>query len=232
MIPRMNRPKPIRVLLADDHPFIREGVRSYLRRFDHFEVVAEAADGHEAITRACEFSPDVIVMDLTMPGLDGRVATERLREICPQTRVLILTVHDQRELLRDLIQSGARGFVRKDALPSDLASAIERIHRGETVFRPEVAQSFFNDYVLNGGKLKDSSAKQLSPRERQVLSGIVEGLANKEIAPNLHISTRTVEKHRQRIMKKLNIHKATELVKYALTHGYVTANSNQPAART
>ena len=220
---RRHRPAKIKVLLADDHPFVRAGVRSCLHQHEQFEIVGEASCGHEAISRAKECSPDVIVMDLSMPGVDGLQATHSLREFCPNSRVLFFTIDAEKEVVNEMIQSGAKGYVRKDTPPVELVSAIERIHRGETCFRPEVAQTFFNEFVLNGGKLKDTP-KKLSPRENQVLSGIVEGLANKEIADRLHLRTRTIEKHRQRMMKKLGIHKATELVKFALTRGMVNLN--------
>jgi len=226
-VPRSTNRRPntskIKVLLADDHPLIRAGVRSWLHQHDQFEVVGEASCGHEAISAAREFSPDVIVMDLSMPGVDGLQATHSLREFCPQSRVLFFTIDAEKEIVHEMIQSGARGYVRKDTPPVELVSAIERIHRGETFFKPEVAQTFFHDFVVNGGKPKETP-KKLSPRENEVLSGIVEGLANKEIADRLKLQTRTVEKHRQRMMKKLGIHKATELVKYALTRGLVNLN--------
>ncbi|HEY0456463.1 MAG TPA: response regulator transcription factor [Verrucomicrobiae bacterium] len=214
----------IKVLLVDDHMFVREGVRSCLRRFEHVEVVGEAANGHEAIDRARQFAPDVIVMDITMPGMSGLEATKCLRATCPDSRVLIMTVHDKREFVREMIQSGARGYIRKNTSPVELVSAIERIHKGEAFFMPDVAQAFFEEYVLSGGKLEDSQPKQLSDREREVLSHIVSGLANKEIAERLGLSVRTVEKHRQKIMQKLGIHKATELVKFAITRGLVALN--------
>lgn len=211
----------IKVMLADDHPFIREGVRSLLGRYHHFEVVAEAANGHEAILQAQEFSPDVVIMDISMPGIDGLEATECLRDICPVCRVLILTIHEKKDFVRELVQSGARGYLRKDTSPLELVSAIERVHRGETFFRPEVAQAFFNDYVQRAGGPEALSPRRLSDREHEVLSAIVEGLSNKEIAARMGITTRTVEKHRQRIMKKLGIHKSTELVAFAITRGFV-----------
>ncbi len=214
----------IKVLLADDHPFVRAGVRSWLDRHEQFEVVGEASCGSEAIAQARESSPDVIVMDLSMPGVNGLQATQALQKICPQTRVLFLTLHENKEYVRDMIEAGGRGCVRKDTSPRDLVSAIEGIHRGGTFFMPEVAETFFNAYVLSGGKLEDTAPKRLSPRENEVLSGIVEGLANKEIADRMQIRLRTVEKHRQRIMSKLGIHKATELVKFAITRGMVNSD--------
>src|SRR5438477_7231490 len=222
---RKEKKPRIKVLLADDHPFIRAGVRTFLLKHDQFEIVGEASNGPEAISQAREMAPDVVIMDLEMPGGDGLEATERLREVSPKSRVLILSMQEQKDLDGQLIQSGAKGFLRKDTSPGELVSAIETIHRGETCFRAEVAQAFFNHYVLSGGKMESSAPKRLSPREQEVLSGIVEGLANKEIADRMQIRTRTVEKHRQRMMSKLKIHKATELVKYALTRGYVALNA-------
>jgi DNA-binding NarL/FixJ family response regulator len=160
-------------------------------------------------------------MDIMMPGMSGLEATKCLREYCPTAKVLILTVHEKKEYVREVVQSGARGYIRKSTSPAELINAIERIHRGETHFMPDVAQTFFEEYVLTGGKLGETKPRALSERERQVLTFIVEGLANKEIAARLDLSVRTVEKHRQRIMKKLGIHKATELVRFAITRGYV-----------
>jgi len=218
---RKVKKQKIKVLLADDHPFIRAGVRTFLLKHDQFEIVGEASSGSEAIHRAKEVSPDVVVMDFSMPGGNGLEATARLREVCPEARVLILTIQEQKEFATELVQSGAKGCLRKDTTPGELVSAIERIHSGETSFLPETAQQFFSDYVRSGGRMEDPSPQRLSRREQEVLGGIVEGMANKEIADHLQIKTRTVEKHRQRLMKKLKIHKATELVKYAITRGFV-----------
>lgn len=225
MTMKAEKASKIKVLLVDDHPFVREGVRSCLLRYDQFEVVAEASSGQEAINQTKEFCPDIVVMDIMMPGMNGLEATRCLREFSPQTKVLFLTVHETKEFVREMIQSGARGYIRKNTSPVELVSAIERIYRGETFFMPDVAQAFFDEYVLSGGKLDGSVPKRLSEREQQVLSLIVDGLANKEIADRFDLSVRTVEKHRQRIMKKLGIHKATELVKFAITRGFVNLNA-------
>ena len=214
----------IRVLLVDDHPLVLAGVRSSLLRAERFEIVGEAASGPEAINRAKETLPDVVIMDITMPGMNGLEATKCLRAICPETKVLILTVHEKKEFVREMIQAGARGYVRKNTPPAELIVAIECVYRGEVFFMPDVAQAFFKEYVLNAGKMEDPSAKQLSKREHEVLSLVVEGLGNKEIAGRLQLSVRTAEKHRQRIMEKLGIHRATELVKIAITRGFVHLN--------
>lgn len=215
----------IKVLLVDDHPLVLEGVRSSLLKHERFEVVGEASNGQEAIHRAKESSPDVVVMDITMPGMNGLEATTHLRKSCPQTKVLFLTIHDKSEFVREMVRSGARGYIRKSTSPVELISAIECVHRGELFFKPDVAQNFFKEYVLNEGKMEKSAPKRLSKREHEVLSSVVHGLANKEIAHQLRLSIRTVEKHRQTIMKKLGIHKATELVKFAITRGFVDLNA-------
>lgn len=211
----------IRVLLVDDHPVVREGVRSSLLKHERFEIVGEAASGTEAIHRARESAPDVVVMDFSMPGMNGLEAASRLRKVCPETKVLILTVHEKTEFVREMIQSGARGYVRKSTSPKEFISAVDSVHRGELFFQPDIAQAFFKEYVLSGGQMKDSAPKRLTKREHEVLSSIVQGLASKEIADQCQISVRTVEKHRQRIMRKFGIHKATELVKFAITRGLV-----------
>jgi DNA-binding NarL/FixJ family response regulator len=211
----------IKVLLVDDHPLVLAGVRAFLLRYERFEIVGEASSASEAINRAKDCSPDVVVMDISMPGMNGLEATKCLRAICPQTKVLILTVHEKKEFIREMIQAGARGYVRKNSPPSELVTAIESVYRGEVYFMPDVAQAFFREYVLNAGRMDDTSPKRLSKREHEVLRLIVEGLANKEVADRLQLSVRTAEKHRQRIMEKLGIHRATELVKVAITRGFV-----------
>src|SRR5437660_10712930 len=143
----------IRLLLVDDHPLVLAGVRSSLLRSERFEIVGEASSGPEAINRAKECLPDVVVMDITMPGMNGLEATKCLRAICPQTKVLILTVHEKREFVREMIQAGARGYVRKNTPPGDLALAIECVYRGEVFFMPDVAQAFFKEYVLSAGRM-------------------------------------------------------------------------------
>jgi len=211
----------IKVLLVDDHPLVLAGVRSSLLKNDRFEIVGEASSGPEGIEQAKLRSPDVVVMDITMPGMNGLEATKALRATCPECKVLILTVHEKKEFVREMIQCGARGYIRKNVPPCELMAAIEGVHRGEVCFMPDVAQDFFREYVLNAGRMDDASSKRLSRRESEVLRLIVEGLANKEIANRLDLSVRTAEKHRQRIMEKFGIHRATELVRFAITRGFV-----------
>ena len=215
----------IRVLLVDDHPLVLEGVRASLLRHERFEIVGEASNGHEAIHRAQACSPDVVVMDITMPGMNGLEATRCLQRLCPQSKVLFLTVHEKSEFVQEMVQSGARGYIRKNTSPTEFISAIESVHRGELVYKPDVAQAFFHDYILKRGRKENSQPKRLSKREHEVLGLLVQGLANKEIADKFQLSVRTVEKHRQRIMRKLGVHKATELVKFAITRGFVNLNT-------
>jgi DNA-binding NarL/FixJ family response regulator len=215
----------IRVLLVDDDPYVREGVRSCLSRHLQFDVVGEASNGQEAIAGVKKHTPDVVVMNSSLPGMDGLETTRWLRNSFPKVRVLILGGHRGKDLVKDVVRSGAPGYLSKSASPSELVAAIEQVHRGETFFTPDVAQAFFEEFVQNGGKMEDSGPKPLSERERQVLGLIVEGLPNKDMATQLRLSVRTVEKHRQRVMRKLGVRRATELVKFAVTRGWVDLNS-------
>lgn len=216
----------IKVLLVDDHPYVREGVRSCLSRHKQFEVVGEAGNGREAIQSVQKLCPDVVVMNASLPGMDGLEATRFLRQSHPSVRVLIMDGNDSKDIVRDVVRSGAPGYLSKMAPPSELIGAIERIHRGETFFSADVAQDFFNEFVQNGGQVRDVDPK-LSTREREVLQFVVDGLPNKQVAERLNLSVRTVEKHRQRVMRKVGARRATELVKIAMTRGWV----NMAAAR-
>ena len=215
----------IKVLPVDDHPVVLAGVRASLRAHAQFDVVGVAANGAAAIIMARELSPDVVLMGVTMPGLDGFDTTRRLRLDCPQVKVLMFTDRRGDDGVREMIQCGARGCIHKSASADELIAAIEQVHRGESFFPAAVAQAFFDDYVRRGGRAQENVTRQISERERQVLHLIVKGAANKEAALTLEISVRTVEKHRQRIMKKLGVHKATELVCLAITKGLVNISA-------
>ncbi|HMJ90715.1 MAG TPA: response regulator transcription factor [Candidatus Acidoferrum sp.] len=210
----------IKVLLVDDDPYVREGVRSCLRRHRQFEIVGEAANGRDAIARVQALAPDVVIMSVSLPGIDGLETTRLLRQTFPRVRVLILDGNRGKDIVRDVVRSGAPGYLSKTASPRELIAAIQRVHRGETFFAPEVAQEFFNEFVQNGGQIREVDPK-LSQREREVLQFIVEGLPNKQVAEKLSLSVRTVEKHRQRVMRKMGARRATELVKMAMTRGWV-----------
>jgi len=210
----------IRVLVVDDHPVVRKGLQACLTKQDRLKIVGEAADGDDALKKALELKPDVVLMDVSMPRRDGLAVTQVLRKEAPQIKVLILSVHNKRDFIFRIIEAGAHGYVSKEASPEELLRAIESVHEGETFFSPEVAQAALNQLVNNGGK-KEPFA-QLTNREREVLILIAEGQSNKEIANKLGIGVRTIETHRERIMRRLNIHSVAGLTKFAIANGMVS----------
>ena len=210
----------IRILVADDHPVVRKGLESCLARQERLKIVGEAADGDQALRMARELMPDVILMDVNMPGMNGLAVTEVLRQEVPQVKVLVLSVHNNREYIFRIIQSGAHGYVSKEAPPDELLRAIESVYAGEPFFSPEIARAALNQLVSSGGK-KDPFA-QLTVREREVLALIAEGRSNKEIANELGIGVRTIETHRERIMRRLDIHSVAGLTKFAIANGIVS----------
>ncbi len=210
----------IRVLVADDHPVVRKGLQSCLAKQERLKIVGEAADGDEAVQKAMTLAPDVVLMDLSMPRLNGLAATEMLRRDAPRIKVLVLSVHNNRDYIFRIIQAGAHGYVSKEASPEELLHAIECVHRGETFFSPEIAQAALHHLVQNGGKKEPFS--QLTDREREVLVLIAEGQSNKEIANRLGIGVRTIETHRERIMRRLDIHSVAGLTKFAIANGLVS----------
>jgi len=219
----MERPtKRIRLLLADDHPVVRRGIASCLARYRHLEVVGEAADGKQALSQAKELSPDIILLDLGMPNLDGVAATEMLKQESPETKVLVLSMHQNKDTLQRLIRAGIRGYLLKDAAAEEIVRAIDSVYAGEIYFSPDVARAALNQYVASAGGTTASPASRLTKREREVLALIAEGYANKEVASKLGLSVRTVETHRERIMRKLEIRNAAGLTKFAIAHGLVS----------
>lgn len=210
--------KKIRLLLVDDHPIVREGIRSCLSRYEDLVVVGEAANGFEAVALSKTLSPDVVLMDINMPGLGGLETTGRLQQEVPETKVLVLTAHESKEYILQIVQSGARGYVLKDAPPDELLRAIRTIQTGNSFFSPRVATYLLNDYVDKSNKPKAPSFPPLSRREREVLALLADGLSNKEIARALRVGVRTVETHRERIMRKLEIHSVAGLTKYAIAN--------------
>jgi DNA-binding NarL/FixJ family response regulator len=189
--------KKIKVLLVDDHPVVRKGLHSCLANRDNLKIVGEASNGTEALQKVKELDPDVVLMDINMPGMDGLEVTETLRKDSPRTRVLVLSVHDTREYVMRIVKAGARGYVLKDTPPEELVQAIETVNAGEAYFSPSVARIALNQYVAESDS--NSPLTRLSEREREVLVQIAEGKSNKEIASQLNIGVRTVETHRERI---------------------------------
>jgi two-component system nitrate/nitrite response regulator NarL len=206
------------VLLVDDHPVVRKGIGSCLARNPNLEIVGEAGDGWEAVRKARELNPDIILMDIDMPQMSGLAVTELLRKERPQIKVLILSMHGNSEYVLRIIQSGARGYVLKETSPDELMKAIDIVTSGESFFSPDVARTALNQFVRRGET--DENA-HLTAREKEVLIQIAEGLSNKEIASQLGVGTRTVETHRERIMRKLNIHSVAGLTKFAIIKGFI-----------
>jgi two-component system nitrate/nitrite response regulator NarL len=217
---RANIKHRIKILLADDHPVVRRGIASCLSRQSHLEILGEAANGQEALRKARELSPDIVLMDIDMPELNGLAVTEVLRKELPNVKVLILSMHSNSEYVMRIIQSGARGYVLKEASPEELIKAIETVNTGDAFFSTDVAKVALNQFVR--GKDDGSQTSQLTNREREVLVQIAEGLSNKEIASHLGVGVRTVETHRERIMRKLNIHSVAGLTKFAITNGLIS----------
>ncbi len=209
----------IRILVADDHPVVRKGLQSCLARQDKLKIVGEAADGDEALRLTRELLPDVVLMDINMPRMNGLEVTAVLRQEVPQVKVLVLSVHSNKEYIFRIIQAGAQGYVSKEAPPEDLLRAIELVHSGEPFFTPEIARAALQQMVNNGGKGEPFA--QLTGREREVLTLIAEGRSNKEIASDLGIGVRTIETHRERIMRRLDIHSVAGLTKFAIANGIV-----------
>jgi DNA-binding NarL/FixJ family response regulator len=201
---------PIRVLLADDHHLVRRGFRRMLEDDREIEVVGEASDGDDAVQQTLAHHPDVVVMDAAMPGTGGLAATRLILQQAPSTIVLMLSMHSERTVVQQALAAGARGYVLKNALDLDLASAVKRVAAGETVLDPALAIA-----------PPTGQRNRLTPRELEVLQLICDGLSNRQIADRLKLSANTVAVHRANIMNTLGVHKAAELVAYALQHGLV-----------
>lgn len=211
----------IRILIADDHAILREGIRALLALYPDMEVVGEAADGKEAIEKARQLAPDVVLMDIAMPGLGGLEATLEIRKTCPKCKVLVLTQHDNKEYISRFLKAGAAGYVLKRAAGTELLSAIRAVHHGESFLYPSVAKTVIEGYLQGLVEGEEADYDRLSDREKQVLKLVAEGHSNKEIADLLCLSVKTVMAHRTNLMEKLGIHNRTELVKYAIRKGLI-----------
>jgi two-component system, NarL family, response regulator NreC len=209
--------KKTRILLADDHSVVRQGFRRILESQPDMEIVGEAGNGREAIENATQLLPDVVVMDVAMPELNGIEATRRLTAASPRTRVLALSMHKDAVYVREILRAGARGYLLKDAIDADLLAAVRAVAKGEGYLSPAIADAVLTDYRQHVSDPIDL----LTSREREVLQLIAEGKTNKEVAVTLKLSVYTVDAHRGRIMEKLNLHSTGELVRFAVRKGLV-----------
>ena len=207
----------IKILLADDHALVRQGFRMILEAQPDMEIVGQAGNGREAVELASKLHPDVAVMDVAMPELNGIEATRRITNVSPRTRVLALSMHKDSMYVREILRAGARGYLLKDSGDADLVAAVRAVAKGDGYISPSVSGAVLSEYRRHVTHPHDF----LTSREREVLQMIAEGKTNKEIAASLNLSVYTVEAHRGRVMEKLNLHSTGELVRFALRNGLI-----------
>lgn len=212
----------IKILVVDDHTIMREGIRALLSINEDFEIVGEASEGRGALEQVRELMPDVVVMDIAMPGMDGLEATRRIRKKNPAVKVLILTQYDNKEYILSAIKAGASGYVPKRALGSELVLAIRAVYKGDSFLYPSVAAALIDEYRQQA---EGDPYDRLTAREREVLKLIADGHTSREIAGMLFISVKTVQGHRMKVMGKLKLHNRTELIKYAMRKGLVSLDT-------
>jgi DNA-binding NarL/FixJ family response regulator len=208
----------VRILIADDHEVVRRGIRALLETQTGWEVAAEAVTGRQAIEEAKRINPDIVIMDITMPEMNGLEATRQIRKVVPDTEVLILSVHDSEQLVREVLDAGARGYVLKSDAGRDLIAAVETLCQHKPFFTAKIAEMMLEGF-LKGGSATDTNRASLSlltTREREIVQLLAEGKSNKEVADILGISVKTVETHRSHVMTKLNLHSMSDLVRYAV----------------
>lgn len=213
----------IRVLLADDHQLVRAGIRALLQDLPAVDVVAETADGRDAIELAGKLRPHIVLMDVSMRGMNGLEATSRLRHDFPQIHVIILSMHANEEYVRQALEAGASGYLLKDATTAELEIAIRAVAAGETYLSPAIARHVIGQYLE--GAPAAQAATQLTARQREILQLVAEGKTTKQIAAMLGVSIKTVESHRAQLMERLQIHDLAGLVRYAVRHGIVHLDS-------
>jgi len=213
----------LRILVADDHEVVRHGVRALIEGHGGWEVCAEACDGREAVEKALQFRPDVVVLDIGMPNLNGLEATHQILRSVPQSRVLILTMHESEQVVREVLEAGARGFLLKSDAGRDLVAAIEALERQKTFFTSKVAEMVLATFLKRKPRLADEGGirELLTPREREIVQLLAEGRSTKEVAVTLRLSVKTAETHRSNIMRKLNLHSISELVLFAVRNNIV-----------
>jgi DNA-binding NarL/FixJ family response regulator len=215
----------LKVLLADDHEIVRRGLRSILETQRECEIVGEAADGRHAVTLVKELNPDIVILDISMPLLNGLEATRQILKIRPQTKVLILTVHEADPLIREVLDAGARGYILKTDAGRDLVTAIESLRRNKTFFTSRVSQMILDGFLKGdtGFSGNKNGGIRLTPRQREIVQLLAEGKSSKEVAVALDLSVKTAETHRANIMRKLDCHSVSEVVRYAIRNKIIEA---------
>jgi DNA-binding NarL/FixJ family response regulator len=217
-------PIMVRILLADDHDVVRRGLRDQLSQHSGWEICGEACNGREAVKLASKLSPDVAVIDLSMPELNGLEATRQIRKVMPKTEVLIFTMHENEQLIREVLSAGARGYVLKSDAGRQVTSAVEALSHRKPFFTAKVSEALLDAFLKSNAKPDEGSVfRTLTDREREIVQMLAEGKSNKEIATQLSISVKTVETHRATVMRKLDITSIVELVRYAIRNQLVEA---------
>ena len=216
--------KRLRILVADDHELVRRGIRGLLCARRGWTVIAEAVNGREAVEKANKLKPDVVILDVSMPDLDGLQATRRIREVVPTTKVVVLTMHDSDQMVRRVLHAGALGYVLKSDLATQLVKAVKYVSVGKQFLTPRISDMVLKGFLNIGNQVDKTGHSRARPtlREIEVIRLLAEGKANKEIAVELGIAIRTVETHRAKIMLKLGLHSLTELIHYAIRHKIFT----------
>jgi DNA-binding NarL/FixJ family response regulator len=212
-----------RIMVADDHEVVRKGLVSLLQAQPDWQVCGEAGDGREAVDKATQLKPDVVILDIGMPSLNGLEATRQILKVNPQARILILTLHDSDQVVREVLNAGARGFLLKSDAARDLVAAVEALRRDKTYFTSKVAAMVLEGYLKGGtpGAVITPGRNRLTPREREIVQLLAEGKSTKEVAVALGLSVKTAETHRSNIMRKLQLHSVSDLVLYAVRNNIV-----------
>jgi len=218
----------IKVFICDDHNLFREGIKALFRGSEVIDVVGEASDGREGFDKINEIQPDIVLMDIAMPGLPGFEATARIRESALPVKVIILSMHNEEELVRRCVEAGAAGFVNKDGSTNELTQAIKTVHRGEEYFSSVVLQTLLRRYV-SSYQSSQIAPDGLTPREREILRFLAAGLTVKETAVRLNLSAKTVDVHKYNLMRKIGVHNRSSLIKYALQKRLIDANGSPNA---
>ena len=206
----------VKLLIADDHEVVRRGIRALIQEQAGWQIAAEANDGRDAVTKAAECQPDVAILDITMPSLNGLDAAKQIAKLAPRTKILILTIHDSDQLIPKVLEAGARGYILKTDAGRDLIVAVKALLSNKTFFTPKVAQIVMDGYLGKKPRSVGEEFSQITGREREVVQLLAEGKSSKEVANALGISVKTAETHRANIMRKLEMHSVSELVRYAV----------------